>query len=97
MSKTENIIIFGKEYRLACPDDERDILHASATLLNDEMDKIRASGKVVGLDRIAVLAALNIASDVIKLSQVDTQQQDSDSQKVQKISERVAVFLDEEK
>ena len=58
--------ILDKEYQVACPEDERQALQESAELLNSKMREIRASGKVVGLDRIAVMAALNLSHEVLQ-------------------------------
>ena len=60
------INILDKEYLVACPEEEKDALLASAKLLSDKMREIRASGKVVGMDRIAVMAGLNIAHEAIE-------------------------------
>jgi cell division protein ZapA len=60
------IRILEKEYQVACPTSDRADLLASAELLNKKMREIRDSGKVVGLDRVAVMAALNLANDLIK-------------------------------
>lgn len=60
------VSILDKEYLVACPDEEQEELLASARLLNERMLNIRESGKVVGIDRIAVMTALNLAHDVIK-------------------------------
>ena len=60
------IRILEKEYHVACPIDEKPDLLASAELLNRKMREIRDSGKVVGLDRVAVMAALNLANDYLK-------------------------------
>ena len=59
------IKILEKEYQVSCPAEERASLHASAELLNQKMREIRDSGKVVGLDRIAVMAALNMANEML--------------------------------
>ena len=59
------IKILEKEYQVSCPAEERAALLASAELLNHKMREIRDSGKVVGLDRIAVMAALNMANEMI--------------------------------
>lgn len=61
-----SIRILEKEYQVACPPDERAALLESAELLNARMREIRDSGRVVGLERIAVMAALNIANDLIR-------------------------------
>ncbi|MFV1972915.1 MAG: cell division protein ZapA [Thiohalobacterales bacterium] len=68
MSKEPEAIkvsILDKEYLVACPEDEKDALQASAQYLNDKMLDIRESGKVVGIDRIAVMTALNLAHEVV--------------------------------
>lgn len=54
----------GKEYKIACPPDERDDLISSALHLDEQMRKIRDSGKVSGADRIAVMAALNLSHEL---------------------------------
>ncbi|MEZ5542005.1 MAG: cell division protein ZapA [Pseudomonadota bacterium] len=61
------ITILDKEYIVACPDGEEEALRASARYLSEKMKEIRAGGKVVGIDRIAVMAGLNIAHDAIDL------------------------------
>jgi cell division protein ZapA len=61
-----NVRILEKEYQFACATDERPALIDSAEYLNSEMRKIRDSGKVIGLERIAVMAALNIANDLLR-------------------------------
>jgi len=58
--------LLDKEYQVACPEDERAALLESAELLNRKMREIRDSGKLVGLDRIAVMAALNLSHEMIQ-------------------------------
>ena len=68
MSKKSDAVkihILDKEYLVACPDEEKESLLASANHLSEKMVEIRESGKVVGIDRIAVMAGLNLAHDVI--------------------------------
>lgn len=61
------ITILDKEYIVACPEGEEDALRASASYLSEKMKEIRSGGKVVGIDRIAVMAGLNIAHDAMEL------------------------------
>ncbi|HLW74304.1 MAG TPA: cell division protein ZapA [Gammaproteobacteria bacterium] len=58
--------LLDKEYQIACPEDEREALLESADLLNRKMREIRDSGKVVGVDRIAVMAALNMTHEMLE-------------------------------
>ncbi len=61
------ITILGKEYKVACEPDEVDALLDSAKELDQQMRKIRDSGKVASPDRIAVMAALNLAHELRQL------------------------------
>lgn len=60
-----NVSIMGKDYLVACDDDEKQDLMRSAEYLNRKMCEIRDSGKIIGTDRIAVMAALNIAHELL--------------------------------
>lgn len=62
------ITILEKEYLISCREDERDQLHTAVAFLNDKMRELKNSGKVVGTERIAVMAALNLASELLARS-----------------------------
>jgi len=64
-TKPASVTILDKEYLIACSDEERELLNEAASLLNDKMQELKISGKVVGSERIAVLAALNIAHEML--------------------------------
>ncbi|MFA7096786.1 MAG: cell division protein ZapA [Gammaproteobacteria bacterium] len=68
MSSTVPVVIhiLDKEYRIACPEEEQEALLASAAYLNRKMKEIRDSGRVVGAERIAVMAALNITHELLQ-------------------------------
>ena len=59
------IQILDKEYQVNCAPDEKEVLLESATLVNNKMEEIRKSSSIIGLERIAVMTALNLAHDVI--------------------------------
>jgi len=63
------INILGKEYTVACPEDKRDELVATAAYLDKNMREIQQSGAVLGTERVAVMAALNITHDLLTLRQ----------------------------
>ena len=62
-AKAIDINIMGREFRVACLDGQERPLLASVELVNRKMQEIRDSGKIVGNERIAIMAALNIAHD----------------------------------
>jgi len=57
------VSLLGREFRVACPDGEEKQLLASADYLNRKLKEVRDTGKVVGNERIAIMAALNIAHE----------------------------------
>lgn len=65
---TVTIKILEKEYNVACPEDQEAELMVSAKYLDKQMRTIRESGKVIGTERIAVMAALNISYELLQAS-----------------------------
>ncbi len=96
MSSPVTVNILGKEYQISCPENDKPSLIASAQMLNDSMEKIRATGKVVGLDRIAVMAALNFAHELLVLKNEMGQEGQEVDRKLSQLNEKVSAFLQEE-
>ncbi|MGB5331326.1 MAG: cell division protein ZapA [Woeseiaceae bacterium] len=84
-----SVRILDKEYQVACPLEERTDLLDSAEILNEKMREIRDSGRIVGLDRIAVMAALNMANDLMHAQARDQELEGGISQRLKLISDRV--------
>jgi cell division protein ZapA len=57
--------IMGREFTIACPPEERDSLLSAVSYLDKKMCDIRDGGKVVGVERIAMMAALNLAHELL--------------------------------
>ena len=66
MTNTVNIRILDKEYQVNCPPEEQSALISSSQELDRRMREIRKSGHVIGLERIAVMAALNLTYDLLQ-------------------------------
>ncbi len=94
---TVSVKILEKEYQVACPDDQVDALTASARYLDRQMSEIRDTGKVFGLDRIAVMAALNIANELIANRGQVAQVSELVDDKVAELTKRVSAALNEQK
>jgi len=84
-----SVRILEKEYQVACPANEKADLVAASELLNSKMREIRDSGKVVGLDRVAVMAALNLANDLLKIQNRDERLQDLVGLGIRSMQERL--------
>ena len=63
--KALQINVMGREFRVACPENEQKGLLEAVDYLNRKMDEIRDHGKVIGVERIAIMAALNIAHELL--------------------------------
>ena len=61
------VTILGKEFMVACPEDERAALVAAAGYLDKKMREIQSTGKVIGTERTAIMAGLNIANELLDL------------------------------
>jgi cell division protein ZapA len=68
-NNTVFVKILDKDYQVVCPPDERAALIESARILDERMRIIRGNGSTLGLERIAVMAALNLSHDLLKLKQ----------------------------
>ena len=63
--KTLDISIMGRNYKVACADEEREALRAAVEYLDQKMTEIKRAGKIAGTERIAVMAALNISHELL--------------------------------
>ena len=90
MNKAEplTITIMDKEYRVACPEEEKDNLKASANLLNNKISEIKQQGSVIGTERIAIMAALNMSHEIL-LNEALTAEHDDLNQRIDALSERI--------
>ena len=96
----EKVKLLDKEYAVACPADAREALLDSARLLDSKMREIRDSGKIIGTERIAVMAALNLAHEL--LLQRDMQSgkagiSDDIRYRLRMLQERIEAVLEEDR
>ena len=66
-AKSLQITIMGREFRVACPENEQASLLEAVDYLNRKMLEIRDGGKIIGLERIAIMAALNMAHEMLTM------------------------------
>ena len=64
-SKGLDVSIMGRDFRVACTEDEQKELLKAVDFLNGKMKEIRDTGKVIGVERIAIMAALNITHEYL--------------------------------
>lgn len=91
MKKTStglSVRILEKEYQIACAEDERDDLIKAARYLEARLKEIAGKGKIIGSERAAIMAALNISYEMVK-SQDIMGQQSSHEQRLEKLQKEV--------
>jgi cell division protein ZapA len=66
-SKGMQVSIMGREFRVACEPDEQKALLQAVDYLNRKMQEIKDQGKVTGMDRVAIMAALNISHEFLTI------------------------------
>jgi len=64
-ASTVEVTLLGRTYRVACEEGEREPLMQAVAYLDGKMNEIRKAGKVIGAERIAVMAALNVAHELL--------------------------------
>jgi cell division protein ZapA len=85
--------ILDKEYRVGCEPHEQEGLIESARMLDHRMREIRQTGRVIGTDRIAVMAALNIAHELIQHQQAKGRTDEDAGRRLGALQERIADAL----
>lgn len=88
------LTIMGKEYKIVCDEEEQDDLIQSAQQLDVQMRKMRDSGKIAGPDRIAVMAALNLAHELQVMKNQNTQLTKKLSESLAKLSSKIENVLE---
>jgi cell division protein ZapA len=87
------IRVLDKEYQVACPPEEKEALLNSARYLDEKMREIRDTRKMVGTDRVAVMAALNITHDLLKAQAGDGDNGAGFSNKIRSLQSKVEAAI----
>ena len=87
--------ILGKEFRIACPPSEKEELLASARYVDMKMREIRDRGRTHNTDSIAVMAALNIARDLLRAQSVITREDQSMEKQLKQLQEKIDAALND--
>ena len=92
--KPVSIIILDKEYLISCTDDERDQLHIAAKYLSEKLQELKNTGRVIGTERIAVMTALNIASELLSCKSENNDYTDTIDTTIRRLHNKIEVALD---
>lgn len=90
------VTILGKEYSVVCSPDQKAALHSAAGHLNDRMQQIQQTGKVIGTERCAIMAALNITHELLALKEQSAGSVEVTSQ-LQALTQKLEAAVQEQK
>lgn len=93
-NKGVNVSIMGRDFSVACPPHEQEDLLEAARYLDVNMKEIKKTGKIIGAERCAIMAALNITNDLLKL-QKSSANQTQVNQRLESLQERIDEALRE--
>ena len=88
-AKLISVTILDREYNVACPDGQEHELQKAARFLDKKMQEIKSSGKVFGMERIAVMAALNLTHELLHQDEVDN----TESVEIEKMTQKIDQVL----
>ena len=88
--------IMDKEYRIGCKDGEQEGLIASAQYLDRRMREVRQSGRVIGSDQVAVMAALNITHELLDHKRFQNSNEQAIGQRIRSLQKKIEVALESE-
>lgn len=85
-SDTLSVSILDRDYQFTCPPDERDALKAAALFLDEKMREVKSAGNLMALERIAVMTALNLSDELLKLRSNDQRRKEQVDQRIQMLA-----------
>ena len=93
-SSSVQVKILDKEYQVNCPQSEQDALVKSARYLDENMRKIKGRGNIHGVEKIAVMAALNITHDMLRKNRMINDSRQDTAQRVKQLEDKVDSALE---
>jgi len=88
------VSILDKEYRVSCGPDEEENLLAAASILNKKLGEIKKKGAVIGTERIAIMAALNMCHEVLTGKAMETENTNL-NERISSLSDRIDTAMRE--
>ncbi len=87
------VSILDKEYRISCLPEERESLLQAAAYVDGQMREIRQAGRIIGAERIAVMAALNIANDLLLNQKNKNEGTENITRRIKNLQEKIEIAL----
>lgn len=92
--ETISVAILDREYQFACRADERKALKEAALFLDERMRSIKGAGRLMALERIAVMTALNLSDELLKLQKNEKYRQENVDSRIRLLANELDDALD---
>ena len=94
-SEPISVEILDREYQFACKASEREALRQAAVFLDERMRSIKNAGRLMSLERIAVMTALNLSDELLKLQKTEKHRQENVDSRIRMLANELDDALDE--
>lgn len=88
------VAILDRDYQFACQPEERKALKEAADYLDDRMRAIKGEGRLMALERIAVMTALNLADELLRLQKYEKHRQNNVDSRIRMLADELDDALD---
>lgn len=94
-SEPISVAILDREYQFACQPEEREALKEAAVFLDERMRSIKGAGRLMALERIAVMTALNLSDELLRLQKSEKYRQNTVDNRIRLLADELDDALDE--
>lgn len=94
-SEPITVAILDREYQFACSPEEREALKEAAVFLDERMRSVRGAGRLMALERIAVMTALNLSDELLKLQKNEIYRKEKVDSRIRMLADELDNALDE--
>ena len=95
-SEPITVAILDREYQFSCSPEEREALKEAAVFLDERMRSIRGAGRLMALERIAVMTALNLSDELLKLQKNEIHRKETIDSRIRMLADELDNALDEQ-
>lgn len=93
-SEPISVAILDREYQFACQPEERKALKEAAIYLDERMRSIKGAGRLMALERIAVMTALNLSDELLKLQKNEKHRRETVDNRIRMLADELDDALD---
>jgi len=95
VSEPISVTILDREYQFACEPEERKALREAAAYLDERMLSVKGAGRLMALERIAVMTALNLSDELLKMQKLERHRKQNVDSRIRKLADELEDALED--